>query len=162
MNPEAQQVIARLGLEPLPVEGGYFRAIWTSRTLLVSGRAAASSIYFLMTPGEFSALHRLAAEEIWHFHAGDAIEHVQMDPAVGRVTTVRLGPDVLAGDQPQRWISSGVWQGARIAPGGRRGWALAGCTVSPAWDQAEFELGNADALRLAFPGNDALVRELTR
>lgn len=155
-------MIDRFRLEPLPVEGGYFRAVWTSRTLLASGRAAASSIYFLLTPSEFSALHRLAADELWQFHVGDALEHVQMDPASGGVTTVRLGPDVLMGDEPQRLVPGGVWQGARIAPGGRCGWALVGCTVSPAWDQTEFELGSADALRRAFPGNDALVRELTR
>lgn len=155
-------MIDRLGLEPLPVEGGYFRAGWTSRVLLPSGRAAASSIYFLMTPDGFSALHRLAGEELWHFHAGDAVEHVQMDPATGQVTVVRLGPEVLAGDQPRLVVPGGVWQGARLAPDGLRGWCLIGCMVAPAWDPAEFELGNADALRRAFPGNDGWVRELTR
>jgi uncharacterized protein len=162
MNPEAQHVIDRLGLEPLPAEGGYFRAVWTSATLLPSGRAAASAIYFLLTPGEFSAWHRLAAEELWHFAAGDPIDHVQLDPATGRVAVARLGPEVATGDLPQLLVRGGVWQGARLAPGGRRGWALVGCTVSPAWDQAEFELGNADDLCRTFPGNDVWVRELTR
>jgi uncharacterized protein len=162
MNAAAEQVISKLGLAPLPHEGGYFRAAWTSATLLPSGRPAASAIFFLMTAEGFSALHRFGAEELWHFLSGDAVEHVQLDPHDGRVSVARLGSDVLAGDASVLRVGKNIWQGARLASGGRQGWALLGCTVSPAWDQAEFELGNAAALRLAFPGNDALVRKLTR
>jgi predicted cupin superfamily sugar epimerase len=162
MNPQAQHIIAQLGLVPLPLEGGYFRETWTSAAMLASGRAASSAIYFFMAPGEFSALHRMAAEEVWHFYSGDAVEHLQLDPSEGRVTLTKLGSDVTAGERPQLSIPSGIWQGARLAPGGRHSWALLGCTVSPAWDQAEFELGDRAALQLAFPGNDTLIRTLTR
>ncbi|MEO7415040.1 MAG: cupin domain-containing protein [Opitutaceae bacterium] len=163
MNAAAQQVITRLGLAPLPVEGGFFRSLWTSASKLPSGRGAASSIYFLMTPDGFSALHRMAvSEEIWHFYSGDAVKHVQFDPHQGRVSITRLGPDVLGGELPQLLVPGGVWQGACLAPGGSHGWALIGCIVSPAWDPADFELGDRHALGSAFPGNDGLVRELTR
>jgi uncharacterized protein len=162
MNDAARNVIARLGLLPLPLEGGYFRATWQSAAFLPSGRATASAIYFLMTPGEFSALHRMAAEEVWHFYAGDAVEHTQLDPRNGSVTTTRLGTDILAGAHPQLSVRGSVWQGASLAPHHRHGWALLGCTVSPAWDQAEFELGDRRSLLLAFPGNESRIRELTR
>ncbi|MEO6567826.1 MAG: cupin domain-containing protein [Opitutaceae bacterium] len=163
MSPEAQQVIVQLGLAPLPVEGGFFRRLWTSTAKLPSGREAASSIYFLLTADDFSALHRMmVSEEIWHFHAGDAVDHAQFDPQQARVFLTKLGGNVLAGEFPQLLVRSGVWQGARLAPGGRHGWALIGCTVSPAWDPADFELGDRTALSAAFPENAALVRELTR
>ena len=163
MNAEAEQVIARLGLAPLPLEGGFFRRVWTSATKLPSGREAASNIYFLVTPEEFSALHRMiVSEEIWHFHAGDAVEHAQFDPRQGRVFLTTLGGNILAGEVPHVLVHGSVWQGARLAPGGRHGWALLGCTVSPAWDPADFELGNQAALNVAFPGNEALVRAFTR
>ena len=42
------------------------------------------------------------------------------------------------------------------------GWTLLGCTVSPAWDEREFELGERGALLLEFPGHEALIRVLTR
>src|SRR5687767_4055852 len=116
MTPEARQIIAQLELAPLPREGGYFRVVWTSTTRLPSGRAGTSAIYFLITDDDFSALHRLRAEELWHFHAGDAVDHVQLDPANKSVTRIRLGPDVLARDQPQLIVRGGVWQGARLAP----------------------------------------------
>lgn len=162
MNTEARQVIARLGLTPLPHEGGFFREIWTSSARLSSGRAAASAIYFLMAPNDFSALHRMAVEELWHFHAGDPVEHVQLDAKAGGAIVTRLGPEILNGDRPWLAVASKVWQGARIVPGAGRGWALLSCAVSPAWDRAEFELGNAGELRRWFPANERWVRELTR
>ena len=62
MNAAAQAIVTRLQLEPLPHEGGFFRVTWRNAT--------ASAIYFLITPEHFSALHRLAQDEIWFFHAG--------------------------------------------------------------------------------------------
>jgi uncharacterized protein len=162
MNAEAMQVIAKLGLMPLPREGGFYRLTWVSAERLTSGRAAGSAIYFFISVEEFSALHRMRAEEIWHFHAGDAVEHVQFDARDGSVDTVILGSDVLAGHVPQLVVPGSVWQAARLAPNGRRGWALLGCTLSPAWDEAEFELGNSAVLVRQFPAHIRLVRELTR
>lgn len=162
MNAEAKRVIAQLGLVPLPQEGGYFRELWTSSARLPGGRCAASAIYFLMTPEGFSAWHRLAAEERWFFHAGDVVEHVRLDPPSGRLTVTRLGAAVLRKEVPQLTVPAGVWQGARLAPRGKRGWALLGCTVCPGWDRAEFELADADLLCAAFPANDSWVRKLTR
>lgn len=162
MNAEARQLIDRLGLVPLPHEGGYYRPTWTSRESLPSGRRAASAIYFLMAPGEFSALHRMPAEELWHFHAGDAVDHVQLDQRTGAAHVHRLGADVLAGDVPQLVVAGGMWQGAKLIDGGRHGWALFGCTVTPAWLDSEFELGaSADLLR-DFPKHVRWVHELTR
>jgi uncharacterized protein len=61
-------------------------------------------------------------------------------------------------------VPAGHWQGARIAPAGQapRGWTLFGCTLSPAWDAAEFELGERGALEREFPFQHALIRALTR
>jgi predicted cupin superfamily sugar epimerase len=162
MNAEAMQVIAKLGLMPLPREGGFYRLVWISSERLASGRAAGSAIYFFITPEEFSGLHRLRAEELWLFHAGDSVEHVQIDPRNGALVRTRLGPGVTTGDVPQLVVPSGVWQGARIAPRGHHGWALLGCSLSPAWDEAEFELGDRDRLAREFPAHATLVRELAR
>ena len=58
----ADQVISLLGLEPLPAEGGMWTRIWLDDH--------GSAIYFLMRPGDFSAMHRLDAPEIWHHYLG--------------------------------------------------------------------------------------------
>jgi hypothetical protein len=155
VNSVVRALIARLQLEPLAGEGGYFRQTWRSDT--------ASAILFLMTPEDFSALHRLAQGEIWHFYGGDCVEHVQFDSA-GAARVARLGPDILHGDAVQHAVPAGAWQGARIAPQHARqnGWSLLGCTVSPPWDERGFELGARDVLLARFPGEAAWIHALTR
>lgn len=158
MNDAARDVIARFNLEPLPQEGGYFRRTWSNAT--------SSAILFLVAGDEFSALHRLSHDEVWHFHAGDGVEHVQLDPRNGAVRCVRLGADLMTGDKPQVVVPAGVWQGARLAalagkqPGA--GWALVGCTVSPPWDDDCFQLADRAELLRAFPSHAELIRSLTR
>ncbi len=163
MNAEAAKIIAELGLAPLPQEGGYFRPAWVSETRLASGRAAGSAIWFLLTPDDFSAWHRLQAEELWHHYGGDPVEHALIEPASGALRVTRLGAQVTAGQRPQLPVAGGAWQAARLVPGANPlGWALLGCTVTPAWDEREFELGGRAALLQAFPAAAEWIRALTR
>ncbi len=165
MNAEAEELISRLGLAPLSVEGGFFKPTWMSANVGPGGRPSGSAILFLITPEGFSALHRLRTDEIWHFHAGDPAELALMDPANGRGETLTLGPDVLRGHAPQAVARAGVWQGARLSPAAgasARGWALFGCTLSPAWNEGEFELGQRDPLLRQFPAQAGVIRALTR
>src|SRR4051812_37554865 len=136
----AAELIAALRLEPLPNEGGFFRQTYVSDTRLPSGRSAGTAIYFLITPDGFTALHRLRTEEVWHFHAGDTVEHLTPDPASGKGVKAQLGSNFAAGETPQLVVPGGTWQGARLAAGGA--WALLGCTMSPGWDEREFTLGD--------------------
>jgi predicted cupin superfamily sugar epimerase len=164
MNAEARQLISRLGLVPLPHEGGYFARTWTSPRKDPGGRAIGSAILFMITEMDFSALHRLGTDEMWIFNAGDPAELVRIDPQTGSCSPCVLGPDIAGGHAPQAVVASGIWQGARIlpAPGAGHGWTLFSCTVAPAWDEREFELAQRDALVRAFPAHAALVRALTR
>ena len=159
MNAAARELIAALRLERLPGEGGFFRQ--TVRTDTVS------AILYPLTAEEFSALHRLAQDEIWHFHAGDAIEHVRLDGRAAQVT--RLGAGLAAGGEPQVFVPAGVWQGARLAAardeaGSRaaHGYALVGCTVSPPWDERGFALASRGELQRDFPHAAAWIDALTR
>src|ERR1700722_8376720 len=63
-----------LDLSPHP-EGGWFRETGrAARESVPDGypgrRAAATSIYFLLTPGEESAWHRVRSDEVWLWHSG--------------------------------------------------------------------------------------------
>lgn len=165
MNAEAGRLISRLGLVPLPREGGFYAPSWTSPRRGPDGRALASAILFLITPDDFSALHRLGMDEIWQFSAGDPAELVRIDPLAGACRACVLGADVAGGHLPQAVVPSGEWQGARILPGPAspaRGWSLFGCTVAPAWDEGDFELGAREALLREFPAHAAIIRALTR
>lgn len=162
MNAEAEQWIRALCLEPLPGEGGFFARTWTSPVTLPGGRPTGSSILFLITDTDFSALHRLRIDEVWHYHAGDPAELCLLDPKTQACRILTLGPDVLAGHRVQGVAPAGVWQGARIAPGLRRGWTLFGCVTSPGWVDGEWDLGERAALEASFPSHRSMVRALTR
>jgi predicted cupin superfamily sugar epimerase len=164
MNDEADQLISRLGLVPLPGEGGFFAPVWTCPAALEGGRPCASAILFLITKAGFSALHRLGMDETWHFHAGDPAELALLDPVSRSGRTLVLGPTGVRGQVPKAVVPAGTWQGARLraAAGETRGWALFGCTVRPAWDEREFELGLRPELLREFPAHAPLVKALTR
>ena len=165
MNAEAARLISMFGLVPLPLEGGFYAPTWTSPRKGPDGRAFASAILFLITREDFSALHRLGMDEIWQFNAGDPAELVRIDPLTGSCRKCILGPEVCGGHTPQAVVLAGEWQGARImsqAAHEARGWTLFSCSVSPAWDEREFELGSRDALVREYPSHEGIIRELTR
>jgi predicted cupin superfamily sugar epimerase len=165
VNDEARQIISKLGMNPLPQEGGFFVPAWTSPERGPGGRALASAILFLITEADFSALHRLKTDEIWHFHAGDPAELVRLGPGAGFSRVTVLGPDVAGGHAGLAVVPAGEWQGARILQPqaeGAHGWTLFGCTVAPAWDERDFELGSREALIAEFPAQTDLIRALTR
>ena len=159
-NATAAEIIAALQLEALPNEGGFFRPAYRSAVSLSDGRAAGSAIYFLITPEGFSALHSLRTEELWHFYAGDPVEHLRLDPATGNGYQTRLGSAVLQGQVPLLVVSADLWQGARLASGGN--WALLGCTMSPGWDEREFVLGERAPLAATFAAWAKEIQSLTR
>lgn len=131
----ADEIIARLGLQPHP-EGGHFRETFRSADVTGSGdRGASTAIFFLLKAGERSHWHRVDADEVWHHYAGAPLELSMSDD--GRTTHhLRLGSDFGLGETPQIVVPRGVWQAARSLGN----WTLVGCTVAPAFDFAGFEL----------------------
>ncbi len=166
----ADDIIAALQLVPLPEEGGYFRETYRCQLTLAESalpadyqgdRNASTAIYYLVTPDEFSALHRLPSDEVFHFYAGDPVEMLQVAENVASQRIV-IGSDILAGAQPQVVAPSNIWQGTRLVPGGT--WALLGCTVAPGFDFRDFSLPTADELDqlvTLYPDWSELIRALT-
>ena len=164
---EAAAVIAALGLVPHPKEGGYFRETYRATDALpaaalgpryAGGRSASTAIYYLLTPVTFSALHRLASDEVFHFYAGDPVEQLRLYPnRQGEIVTI--GNNLAAGLRPQTVVARGVWQGARLRAGGR--YALLGCTVAPGFDYADYEAGLRAPLAAAYPQFAERIATLT-
>jgi uncharacterized protein len=148
---DAEAVIRHLQLEWLPPEGGYFRSTYRSKS--------SSAIYYLVTPNEFSALHRLPQDEVFHFYRGDAVEMLQIH-ADGRAEILLLGTHLESGEVPQAVAPGGVWQGTRLIDGGR--WALLGCTVAPPFEYALYEHGKRAELSRQFPQHRPLIEKFTR
>jgi predicted cupin superfamily sugar epimerase len=161
----AEDLIAYLGLQPHPKEGGFFRETYRSEEKLGSlpgryqgARSVSTAIYYLLTPGTFSALHRLASDEVFHFYLGDPVRMVQLG-AEGGGRTVVLGNRPLEGQQLQVVVPRGVWQGSFLEPGGK--FALLGCTVAPGFAYEDYEHGEREALLAAYPAFGELIRRLT-
>ncbi|MEU5687762.1 cupin [Streptomyces venezuelae] len=155
----AEEVAARHGLRPLPVEGGLYRRTWVGPAD-ADGRPAGSAIIVLLTtaPGDFSALHRLPTDEVWHFYEGDALELLLLAPD-GTDRTAVLGP----GGHVQLVVPAGTWMGAYVpAVGGRHGWALFGTTMAPGFVEEDYEGGDVEELSARYPGRAGLIRALCR
>jgi hypothetical protein len=132
---EKPELATLLDLEPHP-EGGWYRETWRSAVEFEpegydGTRASATAIYFLLSPGEESRLHRVRSAEIWLWHSGGPLT-LEYDEQ-----SVTLGPDVQAGEQPQVVIPAGAWQAAR--PAGVEP-VLVSCIVSPGFDFADFTM----------------------
>ena len=129
MNERAQQLIDTLGLMPHP-EGGWYRQVYRSDEQVTrrrdgAERSALTTIYFLLVEGTYSAWHRVASDEAWHFYEGDPLELLTRDS----VTRLDAGNRVHV-------IPANVWQAAR--PLGA--YTLVGCSVGPGFDFADFEM----------------------
>lgn len=154
----AEDVVRLLGLQPLDREGGFFRRTAEGPVDAPGGRCRWSSILFLITPDGFSALHRLASDEIWTFIAGDAVESLRLREGHGEWVRLGLAPD--AGICVQDVVRAGTWQGTRLVRGGR--WALVSCVVVPGFVWPDFALGDRAALTADWPAFAEAIAELTR
>lgn len=167
MNSKAQNYIDTLGLLPHP-EGGWYRETYrcaesTTATHLPTRyggeRSHSTAIYFLL-PGEtFSAWHRIKSDEVWHHYDGDTVEVYVLNEK-GRLTVIKLGKDISAGETPQAVVHHGDWFASRCAV--RDGYALVGCTVAPGFDFADFEMAERAILTAQYPQHEQIIRELTR
>ena len=131
---DPRALVEGLGLEAHP-EGGWYRQTWLAPATQ-GRRPASSSILYLLRSGERSHWHRVDADEIWHYAAGDPLELLVAEAEGAVVAVHRIGGNVAAGDEPQVVVPAGCWQSA--VPLGA--WTLVGCIVAPAFRFDGFEL----------------------
>ncbi len=132
----AADIIRLLDLKPHP-EGGHYRETFRDAAGATPGRAHSTAIYFLLQAGEISRWHRVDAAEIWHWHGGAPLL-LSIADATGR-RDVPLGIDLVAGERPQAVVPARSWQQAQSLGA----WTLVGCTVSPGFEFAGFEMAPA-------------------
>jgi uncharacterized protein len=167
----AGRLIAHYEMKRIPQEGPWFSLTYESADMLdgahlperYAGRShsAGSAIMVVETPADFSAMHRLQTDEVWHFYGGSPIDLLLLYPdGTGRKIT--LGGDVLSGQMPQFTVPHGVWQGSAPRNKAVNAYSLAGDQLSPGFDYGDFEMGYRDALQRQYPAFAADIRRLTR
>src|SRR5262245_55493857 len=141
----ARDWIETLGLTRHP-EGGWYRETYRSGetidraalpTRFDGDRAFSTAIYYLLESGDFSALHRIRQDEVWHFYDGAALTLHLISPD-GAYSSIRLGRMARGGDRPQAVTPAGWTFAATVDE--PASFALVGCTVAPGFDFADFEL----------------------
>lgn len=134
----AADIIERLALRPHP-EGGWYRETWRAPAA-EGARAGATAIHFLLEAHQRSHWHKVDATEIWLFHAGDPFGLMLAASEAVSVRRVVLGSDPLAGHTVQQVVEPDEWQAAEPLPGGRLGYSLVSCVVTPGFEFAGFTL----------------------
>jgi len=148
-------------------EGGYFAETYRAAetipqealpTRFAGPRSFSTAIYFLLESHHFSALHRIQADEVWHFYAGGPL-HVYVITPDGALEVIRLGNNPEAGEVFQAVVPAGCWFGSKPADG--TPYSLVGCTVAPGFDFADFEMADRGGLLAEFPALREVVERLT-
>lgn len=151
-------------------EGGYFGEVYRSSETVAGNalparfkgeRSLATGIYFLIKKNRFSALHRLKADEIWHFYTGSPLE-ISMIMPDGNLKHHHMGADFTTGQHFQVVVPAGCWFGASVMDTHPEAFALVGCTVAPGFDYTDFELGNRQLLLAEYPQHQQTILQLTR
>ena len=161
------QLIEQYNLQPHP-EGGWYKQTYKSDEQIAAnalperfgaGRAFSTAIYFLLEQGNFSAFHRIKSDECWHFYAGDAL-HIYIIRQSGELEIISLGNDPEKGQTFQYVVPANCWFASQPAPDSE--YCFVGCTVSPGFEFADFELANATILSNEYPQHKEIVKELCR
>lgn len=158
-----QDYIQQLQLLPHP-EGGYYKETYRSQaTANFKGfdgeRNYCTGIYFLIEKNNFSALHRIKSDEMWHFYAGDALEVIEIT-LEGKLIVTHVGSNLMKGEVFQYTVKAGHWFGSRVKEGGV--FSLVGCTVSPGFDFNDFEMAEREELIDFYPEHENIIKNLTR
>ena len=158
-------IIKRLDLQPHP-EGGFYRRTYRSDEHIMrtnadgtsTQRYASTSIYYLLHAQAYSAWHRIDADEMWHFYAGDSLLIHMLDEhgawKVQRLGNMLHGPDAVF----QFVVPAGCWFAAERE--GSQGYSLVGCTVAPGFEFETFELADAQTLLRRYPEHETVIRRL--
>ena len=148
---DAKDVIRALGLEPLSVEGGFFKESYRSKTPSSQpGRCSGTCIYYLLSGTEISNWHKVASDEIWLYHVGSPAQQILLFPDGSWAKRI-IGPDIANGQVPQSLIPAGAWQAASLLDSSASSWGLFGAAVFPGFEYQDFTPGDATALAKAYP-----------
>ena len=124
-------------------------------------RNAWSSIYYLLEQEDFSAWHRLKSDEIWHYYDGGSPIDLYVIDEKDELRHFTLGNPAMSEKASfQIVIKAGWWFAAEVRD--KKSFALIGCTVSPAFEYADFELADRQTMIIKYKKHSILIERLTR
>jgi len=167
INISSKEIIEKYEMSSHP-EGGYFLETYRSSGNIekeslpqnISGgkRSYSTGILFLLPQGTKSNFHRIKSDEMWHFYLGGAMTVVEIHDDGSKKETV-LGQNILAGEKLQYVVPANCWFAS--FPNKESEYSFVGCTVSPGFDFADFELAKKQELGNLFPEHLDIIKKLT-
>lgn len=177
---DAEYIIGKLGLKMHVFEGGYFKESYRSPDVIsYSGihnkihkneiskeaffldkmRPASTLIYYLLVGNQYSAIHKVKSDEIWHFYLGSSVTiHIINEDLIS--PKIQLGNNLENGENIHYVVTKDTWFCAELT--NKSSFALMGCTVSPGFDFEDFELGDKDELILQYPQHRELIERFAK
>lgn len=153
-----ETIIKKLNLEPLEIEGGYFKRVYESTEMYDNTHNLASAIFYLLTEDTFSHMHKLPTDEMYHFYLGDPVELLELNSdGTGRIRV--LGQDIEQDMLVQHTVKANTWQGSKLVKGGT--FALLGTTMSPGYANEDYIHGNRKELTEKYRNFKFLIERLT-
>jgi predicted cupin superfamily sugar epimerase len=162
-----ETLISRFNLRPHP-EGGHYARTFQSSIAIKSlderyngnSRPAGTSIHYLLSGNDFSALHKLRSDEIWYYHHGDFLKIHVLDDA-GSLQTHLLGNAL---ENPsahfQLVVPAGNWFAAEVA--NKNSYCFVSCSVCAGFEFEDFEMAEQATLSNAFPQHKEVIERFTR
>lgn len=170
---DPQYIIDKLKLQPNTLEGGYYADTYTSTieipnkdlpgfTPVNGDHSICSAIYYFLDGNDFSAMHKVTGDMLYHFYSGDPVEMLLLYPEgfLKQSEVCVFSNDMTFCDNPMKLIPGGTWLGSRIISGSN--YALMGVTMSPGFDPADYSIGKREELIKQYPQQKDLIIRLTR
>ena len=166
---EAQAIISHYRMTRIPHEGPWFAPTAKSDEVLeglpasryAGERSLYSAILAVFTREDFSAIHKLLTDELWHFHGGWPMELLLLYPD-GTGEKKRFGSNLAAGESPQILVRAGTWMGASPIGPDDEVYTFAGNTLAPGFEYTDYIPGIREELFSAYPEFVDRIAELTR
>ena len=163
-----EKIIKKFNMTLLEGEGGYFTETYRCEEKVLkehlpqrynSARDFSTSILYLITPDNFSSLHKVASDEIFHFYLGDPVVMLNLFED-GKGLEIKMGSNIVNGEHIQYLVPKNTWQGAKLVKGGK--FALLGTTVSPGFEYEDFvqARGYKKDILDKYPDYSSLIEEL--
>ena len=118
-------------------EGGKYQEVFRSTNSVHSApigkRSALTHIYFQLATKEISKFHKVTSEEVWNLYKGDGLKIYLWNQQSNLLEIIELSEQ---SNQYCHVVPAGCWQAAEPIAGT----ALAGCTVAPGFEFADFTL----------------------
>ena len=158
-NKIIEKIIEELKLEPLPIEGGYFRQTYKREEFLIpeqlpirykQNHSFGTVIYYMLEKNRFpvSMLHKLKTDEIYHFYLGDPVTIFLLFPELSS-QHITMGSDILGGQKVQVLVPKDTWQAVILKP--ESNFALMGTSMAPGYKDEDITFALREELLLQYP-----------